>query len=109
MSVTSPDYHSKSESFKSTIDDLKTNTAKNNIRLTDEDICSVLNISKTTYDTCYEQDSAPEEVFTRLREIYGEFIPVTYIKFVFYEEIPDPMMDEENMPGPVMDGEEDIE
>lgn len=71
------EYIPRSESFSSTIEELINNAAKNNIEITDEMIYKTLNISKPAYYTYCERDSAPQEIFVKLREAFGQFIDFT--------------------------------
>ncbi len=75
------------ESFAPTIDELKRNANFSNIIITDADIATKLKISLGEFAGYYENDNAPAEIFTLLRENYGEFMKRTFMKYTLYDEV----------------------
>ncbi|MBO9730286.1 MAG: hypothetical protein J7623_16720 [Chitinophaga sp.] len=82
--------YTQTESFRFTIDDLKRKAALENIQLTNNDICNVVAISEADFDNFYEKDSAPEDIFSRLRKYYGPFMTMRFYNISIEIEIEDP-------------------
>lgn len=87
------------EAFRLIIDALKDIAGKQGVVITDEEIAGKLDISITKFKTFYDNDWAPDELFSLLRQKYDNYIATLSYRHIWVldeKEVDDPDPDSPN-------------
>lgn len=80
--------------FIDAVNHIKLNAYKRNKDITDSLIAKKLNIPEAQFKDYYERNFLPENLFQILESGFAEFYTILAVTSVSYEEIPDPIDDE---------------